>query len=433
MDRDWSSGAFDRRWFGRLVGKARPAGVTFALDGCNILCLGRRCARQRPIKDWERVLMRRRLSMVGLMMALVMTILFSMKVLSWQERNASAGNSIAQSPDSNTLVLTAVSPLATPTPLASPTDLPATPTAEVATALPVITVTVDTVTPTPTATPLPPRPTATLDESGVIDPKAKTPTPTPPSDVNGVPIDKFVVMPADVRQHMHEIYARGQSLGNDPRAFSKIGDSTIETPYFMARFESNLYKLGDYAYLKPTINYYYGSFSRQSVAVRIGMHSWTVLNAAWADKTHCNPNESPAACEFRLHKPSVVLIRLGANDVEVPKLFKESMQQVISYCLQSGVIPVVSTKPDRFQDPQNTTNEIIRGLAADYRIPLWDFDLVAQTLPDRGLSQDSVHMTDVYIQDYSSPVTFQNGHPVQSLTALIMLDEIRRELTQSGP
>ena len=373
--------------------------------------------------------MRRSLSVLGLVVALVVAILFSTWAFSWQGRNASAGSSVAQAHSpTETIIPTVVSPLATPSFEAVATHDPV--AVKVSAVPPVISATLDVV--TRTQTPLPPRPTGTPSQSDELSRQSKTPTPTPPSDVNGVPIDKFVVMPESVRQNIHAIYARGQALGNDPHAFSKIGDSTIETPYFLARFEGNLYKLGDYVYLKPTINYFDGSFSRQSISVRVGLHSWSVLNAMWADKANCQPNESPAACEFRLHKPSIVLIRLGANDAEVPKLFKENMQQVISFCLQSGVIPVISTKPDRFKDPQNTFNEIIRGLAADYKIPLWDFDLVAQTLPGSGLGEDGVHMTDVYVQDYTSPATFQHGHPAQNLTALIMLDEIRREVAQTN-
>jgi len=63
-----------------------------------------------------------------------------------------------------------------------------------------------------------PVPSATLEPSA---------TPPPPPDVNGISVEAFVVLPDDVKQHIREIYARGLALGNNPRAFSKVGDSTI--------------------------------------------------------------------------------------------------------------------------------------------------------------------------------------------------------------
>ena len=45
----------------------------------------------------------------------------------------------------------------------------------------------------------------------------------------------------------------GLELGNNPRAFSKLGDSTIEHPYFLGRFDDGPYNLGSYGYLKGAI------------------------------------------------------------------------------------------------------------------------------------------------------------------------------------
>jgi hypothetical protein len=240
-------------------------------------------------------------------------------------------------------------------------------------------------------------------------------------------------MPDRVKAHMRAIYARGQALGNNPRAFSKMGDSTIENPYFLAPFDGSAYKLGEYAYLKPVIDYFAGSYGRHSMAVRVGLHSWSMLNSMWADKTNCQPNESPAACEFRLHKPVIVLIRLGANDYEAGKFFESNMRQIISYTVASGVIPVLGTKADRWKDPENEYNGILRRLAAEYEIPLWDFDLVAQTLPGSGLGEDQVHMTAMWQYDYTRPETWKYGHNVHNLTALIMLDKLWRELARPNP
>jgi LysM repeat protein len=286
---------------------------------------------------------------------------------------------------------------------------------------------IPTLTLTPTSTP----PLITLTPIVSTTTQATNGTPPPPPDnVNGVKIDTFVVMPPAVQENMRRIFATGQALGRNPRAFSKVGDSTIENPHFLARFDSGPYNLADYAYLQPVIDYFHGSFSRQGMAVRRGLHSWSVLNPAWADKDNCEPNESPLACEFRLNNPSLVLIRLGSNDVGAPELFKQSVQNVITYSIESGVIPVIGTKADRHEGPGNINNNILRELAAANNLPLWDFDLVADTLPNHGLaSDDDTHMSFFYAHDYSLPEAFTKGHAVHNLTALIVLDRIRKVLT----
>ncbi len=264
-----------------------------------------------------------------------------------------------------------------------------------------------------------------------MDSDALRPTLAPPPDrVNDLPIDSFISLDSAVIDHMREILAAGRSLGRNPQAFSKAGDSTIDSPYFLARFDGGPYNLGAYQYLQAVIDHFKGSYGRKSLAVRIGQHSWTLLNPAWADKAQCQPSESPLACEFRLNNPSVVILRLGANDAGVPKLFDKNMRAVVEYAIGQGVIPVLSTKPDQRQGTEQI-NDILRKIAADYVIPLWDFAKVAETLPGRGLGPDGVHLTGFYQHDYTLPQAFQRGHGVQNLTALIVLDKIWRALDQS--
>jgi hypothetical protein len=257
---------------------------------------------------------------------------------------------------------------------------------------------------------------------------ATKPTMAPsPDRVNNLPFDSFISMDSAVIDHMREIFAAGRSLGRNPQAFSKAGDSTIESPYFLGRFDGSPYNLGAFQYLQAVIDHFKGSCSRQSQAVRIGQHSWTLLNPAWADKKQCQPDESPLACEFRLNNPIVVILRLGANDAGVPKLFDKKMRAVVEYAIEQGVIPVLSTKPDRRQGAEQI-NDILRKIAADYQIPMWDFARVSDTLPGRGLGPDGVHLTGFYQHDYTLPQAFQRGHAVQNLTALILLDKMWRVL-----
>ena len=315
-------------------------------------------------------------------------------------------------------------PTLTPPPTQTPTPMPtdtATPTE----------------TPTPTVTPAAPTSIPAQTTAPVPAPASPVAAPTeglpppPPTSMNGLPIESFIVMSDPVKQRVREIYAAGQALGRNPRAFSKVGDSTIQIPYFMARFEGGEYNLGNFAYLQPIIDTYRGSFGRDGFAVRRALHSWSIFNPAWADKSACQPNESPLACEFRVHNPSVLLMRLGSNDIIGASAFEKNLRDVVEYSIANGVIPVLGTKPDRFEGEDNRNNLAIRKLAAEYNVPLWDFDLLAETLPGRGLGSDGVHMTTYGPHDYTQAEAFQRGHTVHSLSALIVLDKIMR-VTQGG-
>lgn len=257
-----------------------------------------------------------------------------------------------------------------------------------------------------------------------------SPTPSGPADVNGIPITSIVVMPDAVRAHVREIFVAGQALGRSPHAFSKLGDSTLLNPHFLGPFDEGNYDLGDFAALQATIDQFPGSFARHGVATRHGLHSWSVFDPMWADKDWCLPNEHVLACEFRLNNPSILFVRLGSNDAGAPAGFRKYVRDVVEFSIENGVIPILGTKADRFEG-DNTNNDIIRGVAAEFNVPLWEFDLVAETLPGRGLDEDHVHLiqtTDPH--NYRDPAAFQRGHAMQDLTALLVLDAVRQEMRQ---
>jgi hypothetical protein len=327
--------------------------------------------------------------------------------------------------------------------------IPSTPIAYTPPATEAITVVISSPTPDQTPTLIPtvvPEETATVFPTStpteavvVIAPtqtEAATDTdiPLPPfvDQVNDIPVGNIIVLPDNVRQHAREIFELGHQQGRNPRAFSKIGDSTIENPHFLTRFDEGPYDLGIYGYLQPVIDYFAGSHSRQGVAVRRGFHSWSVMDPLWADKEVCEPNETPIACEIRIHNPSIIFIRLGSNDRGVPAGFDQNVRQIVEYTIEKGVLPVIGTKADRFEGDSNINNILLRQIAADYALPLWDFDLVAGTLPGRGLYTDDVHLTIYYAHDYTSPVALQRGHSVHNLTALMALDRIWKEVIQTG-
>jgi LysM repeat protein len=289
-----------------------------------------------------------------------------------------------------------------------------------------------TLTPTPvpvTTTPIvytatPQGPTATIDPNAT-----PTPTPPPPDNVNGIKLDQFVIMPPAVQANVQQIFAKGQQLGNNAQRFSKVGDSIIEHPHYMVKFDTPEYNLGQYAYLQDVLNYYRGSYGRDSLAVRRGLHSWSWNNPTWADKDQCLPDEGPIACEYRMYKPSVSFIVLGSNDVGVPEYFRKSMEELVQFTIDQGVIPIIVTKADRHEGDSNINNIILKETAAKFNVPLLDFDAVAGTMPNRGIDPaDGTHLMFYYAHDYSVPVAFTKGHALHDLTSVIMLDEVWRLL-----
>ncbi|PJF27555.1 MAG: hypothetical protein CUN53_03600 [Phototrophicales bacterium] len=263
------------------------------------------------------------------------------------------------------------------------------------------------VTPIPTAAP-------------IILPNMTAPMPGPEL-INDIPLAQIVSLDAETRANVRAIFARGQQLGRNPRAFSKLGDSTIESPYFLDRFDVGQgdYNLGAFAYLQPLIDYFQGSFSRQGVAVVRGLHTWSVFDPMWANDYYCEPRETMLACEFRLHNPAYLFVRLGSNDLGAPTATERNLRDVIEFSIENGVIPIMGTKGDRRDGTR--ANDIIRRLADEYNVPLWDYDLIAGTLPGRGVGSDGVHLTTWYAHDYTNPEAFRRGYGVHNLTALIAL------------
>jgi LysM repeat protein len=256
-------------------------------------------------------------------------------------------------------------------------------------------------------------------------PGATAPAPVYPPNLNGIPLDQVLVINPAVEARVRLIYGAGVALGRDPRAFSKLGDSTIENPHFLSRFDQTAYNLADYSWLQYSIDYYRGSFGRQGVAVRRGLHSWAVFDPMWAVDPACTGAETVFTCELRLHNPSILFIKLGANDVGVPESFQRSMERLINTCIEAGVIPILSTKADRHEG-SNINNEIIRELAVTYNLPLLDFDLLAETLPGRGLAPDGVHLSTFFAHDWRLPSAYQRGYGLYNLTALMLIDAVRR-------
>ncbi|MBN2386824.1 MAG: SGNH/GDSL hydrolase family protein [Anaerolineales bacterium] len=238
------------------------------------------------------------------------------------------------------------------------------------------------------------------------------------------------VVPENVSARVQEIYLRGQGLGNNPAAFSKIGDCDATTTWFLGEFEGENYSLGEYQYLQGVIAYFRGSYSRESIAVQRGFTAASVLTPLWADPEQCQTGETPLGCEVRLHRPAYALILLGTNDVNRPEVFERNMRQVLDTLIDEGVVPILATKADNLEG-DHSINVTIARLAYEYQLPLWNFWLAVQPLPNHGLQDDGAHLTFAG-NHFEDPVRMRAAWPWRNLTALQVLDKIWRE-TQPTP
>ncbi len=236
------------------------------------------------------------------------------------------------------------------------------------------------------------------------------------------------VVPITVSDAMKQLYKAGIAAGNDPNAFSKVGDCQNVTPYFLAPFADPAnYNLGQWSSLQATIDHFAGSFDRVSASVDNGYNVASVLSPLWADHAICKGGETPLACEARLHNPSIVIINMETWWQERPASEYEAyLDQIVQFWLARNVVPIVGTKADDLEGDGSIDAAIV-AVADKYQIPLWNFWLAVQSIPDHGLGADGFHLT--FARDfYNDPTRLESGWPIRNLTALEAIDAVYREL-----
>lgn len=236
----------------------------------------------------------------------------------------------------------------------------------------------------------------------------------------------------DVSAHAAEIYQRGLGLGNDPHAFSKIGDCESTPAWFLGDFDRGeaFYRLGEHSGLEPVIAQFAGSFLRESLATGRGFSASSVLTTLWANPEHCEPGETPLECELRVHRPSIAFVMLGTNDRWHQDQFEGQMREILDALMDAGVVPILATKADDLEG-DGSINAAIARLAYEYDVPLWNYWLAVQPLPGHGLQEDGAHITWGY-NHFDDPLAMRRGWPVRNLTALQALDATWRSVAEPG-
>jgi len=228
-----------------------------------------------------------------------------------------------------------------------------------------------------------------------------------------------------------EIYNRGLALGNNPSAFSKFGDCQNIPSMFLSAFDDpSSFSLGEeYGYLQEAIEWFSGSYARESQAVRAGFNAASVVSPLWADPEICEVGESPLDCEVRLHKPSFALISLETWWAGDPEAYEKYVREIIEKMINYEIVPIITTKADNLEG-DHRINATLARLAFEYDIPLWNFWRAVQPLHNNGLWEDGFHLTYAF-NHFDNSQSMKAAWPWRNLTALQTLDAVWRGVTDS--
>jgi uncharacterized protein YraI len=257
-------------------------------------------------------------------------------------------------------------------------------------------------------------------------------TPTPIPLVVGAPANGNIQVVGVVSPRIRQIYQDGIRRGNQPDAFSKVGDSITSNQPFLGAFGSGKYDLASYSHLQETISYYDVATRRASLAAAKAFNAAAVLSDLWADQFSCEPNESPIECEYRHNRPIIAIIMLGSVDVQIYSAdeFAVFLSEVVQTTINNGTIPVLTTFPsadDFYPEEAVAFNNIIRQIATREQIPLIELREPALALPNNGVQEDKFHLTqsenEFMVLDRDEHLY---GLILRDLLTMQMLDTIRR-------
>ena len=239
-------------------------------------------------------------------------------------------------------------------------------------------------------------------------------------------LNLFPVVPTTINQNMQAVYARGQRLGNQPFAVTKIGDSVVANEWYLLPMSWPEVELGPYAYMQPTLELF-GSGMSESIAARQGLTSATAFDPFWADKSQCQSRETPLACEYRVKRPSIAFIMFGFNDMIAMSAedYHTQMRRIVEESIAVGVIPVLitfSSNPDSPEGPDSLEyNAAVIDVATRYQVPLINLWLATRGLPDYGLERDHIHLKNSGYDHLS----YMNGQEAESGVSLLNLLSLR--------
>lgn len=261
-------------------------------------------------------------------------------------------------------------------------------------------------------------PTAT---QSLQSPISNSPIPASPSPtLNPEGWKDWPVIPT-VDSSIRAIYEYGQTLGNDPRAFSLFGDCQTRPDDFFGVFETDKDLFESLSPdLQETVENFRGSFNRESPTAQDGTTPGALLWTQWHQGRYdCTFAETPVECELRIHRPSFVIIQIGTH---FESRNTEYLRRIIEQLIDAGVVPILATKADN-REKDERVNHDMALLASEYDLPLWNFWAALSDLPNRGLytRADRPLQGDIYLTE--------DATLIHRMTGLETLNAVRRVAT----
>lgn len=239
----------------------------------------------------------------------------------------------------------------------------------------------------PTDTSVPKTSAGTRSQPSLVPPVEGTATDQPAQSISAsLPPEAWKSWPItpQVSAEMRAVYQQGLARGNDPHAFSIIGDCQSQPKVFMGVFDKDPGVVDSLAPgLQDTVTQFAGSFNRYSPTVKDGSTEGAMLWVDWNDNKEgkCNHGETPIDCELRVHRPSIVLVHVGTH---YEARNRQYLTILVKKIIESGAVPVMVTKADD-RELDERINLNIASVAAEFNLPLWNFWSSVQHLDNRGL------------------------------------------------
>jgi len=219
---------------------------------------------------------------------------------------------------------------------------------------------------------------------------------------------EFPVIP-NVDPSVRAVYEYGQRLGNDPHTFSIFGDCQSRPDAFFGVFENDSSAVANLSpELQETVANFRGSFNRESPTSQDGTTPGALLWSQWHRGEYgCSFDETPVACELRIHHPSFVLIQIGTH---FESRNTEYLRKIILQLMDAGVVPILATKADN-RELDDRINRAMALLASEYDLPLWNFWAALSDLPNRGLytRADRPLQGDIYLTEEAALIHRMTG------------------------
>jgi hypothetical protein len=293
------------------------------------------------------------------------------------------------------------------------------------------------------------RAAALAPDSGAGEAANSRPLAAPAADAPIPPGPPVGRIDATTKARLRAVWQAGQALGRRPNVFAKVGDSITASGSFLSDVGDGRAVLGGRADLAPIIAYYraaivdraggraHNALNRRSLAAKAGWTGADILGLPDGDLA-----QAPVTREYAAVDPAVALIMFGTNDLDRTGVdfYSQNLSAVVETTLRAGIIPVLSTIPDRRDTPQAAYrtlpyNDAVRELAARERVPVIEYWGALQDLPNGGLGPDLVHPS---IYPHHGAATFSPrgltyGWNLRNFLTLQMLAHLKAVVIDDGP